>query len=123
MVGTPGCPGPAFGRPRREGAPSLTRIFTEPFRAVPRAVTGRFANGPVDRAGWRATTGPSGSVADEAGVPVDAVESEIQQQVDRVRAELRQARVEQDDYLVDLHEAELDGLVRTADAHGLRVDR
>lgn len=62
-------------------------------------------------------------MADEAGVPVDAVESEIQQQVDRVRAELRQARIEQDDYLVDLHEAELDGLVRTAAAHGLRVDR
>jgi len=53
---------------------------------------------------------------------VDALESEIKDQVSQVRAALQQARAEQDDYLVDIHQAELDGLARTADAHGLRFD-
>jgi hypothetical protein len=53
---------------------------------------------------------------------VDALESEIKDQVSQVRAALQQARAEQDDYLVDIHQAELEGLARTADAHGLRVD-
>jgi hypothetical protein len=53
---------------------------------------------------------------------VDALESEIKDQVSQVRAALQQARAEQDDYLVDIHQAELEGLTRTADAHGLRVD-
>jgi hypothetical protein len=53
---------------------------------------------------------------------VDALESEIKDQVSQVRAALLQARADQDDYLVDIHEAELDGLARTADAHGLRLD-
>ena len=52
---------------------------------------------------------------------MDALESEIQDQVTQVRAALAQARAEQDDYLVDIHQAELEGLTRTADAHGLRV--
>jgi hypothetical protein len=54
-------------------------------------------------------------------VPVDALESEINEQVGQVRAALRQARAAQDEYLADLHEAELDGLARTADAHGVRI--
>ena len=52
---------------------------------------------------------------------MDALESEIQDQVTQVRAALAQARAEQDDYLVDIHQAELEGLTQTADAHGLRV--
>jgi hypothetical protein len=53
---------------------------------------------------------------------VDALASEIQDQVTQVRAALAQARAEQDDYLIDIHQAELDGLTRVADAHGLRVE-
>ena len=53
---------------------------------------------------------------------MDALASEIQDQVTQVRAALAQARAEQDDYLVDIHQAELDGLSRVADAHGLRVE-
>ena len=53
---------------------------------------------------------------------MDALETEIKDQVSQVRAALQQARAEQDDYLVDIHQAELEGLTRTADAHGLRVD-
>jgi hypothetical protein len=54
-------------------------------------------------------------------VPVDALESEINEQVGQVRAALHQARVAQDEYLADLHEAELADLARTADAHGVRI--
>jgi len=54
-------------------------------------------------------------------VPVDALESEINAQVGQVRAALRQARAAQDDYLADLHQAELDGLARTADEHGVPI--
>jgi hypothetical protein len=54
-------------------------------------------------------------------VPVDALESEINAQVGQVRAALRQARAAHDDYLADLHQAELDGLARTADEHGVPI--
>jgi hypothetical protein len=54
-------------------------------------------------------------------VPVDALESEINAQVGQVRAALREARAAQDDYLADLHQAELDGLARTADEHGVPI--
>ena len=53
---------------------------------------------------------------------MDALESEIKDQVVQARAALEQARAEQDEFLVHIHEAELDGLARTADAHGLRLD-
>jgi hypothetical protein len=53
---------------------------------------------------------------------VDALASEIQDQVAQVRAALAQARAQQDDYLVDIHQAELEGLTRVADAHGLRIE-
>jgi primosomal protein N'' len=53
---------------------------------------------------------------------LDALETELQEQITQVRAALRQARAEQDEYLADIHQAELDGLNRTAAAHGLRVD-
>ena len=53
---------------------------------------------------------------------MDALASEIQDQVTQVRAALAQARAEQDDYLVDIHQAELGGLSRVADAHRLRVE-
>jgi hypothetical protein len=52
---------------------------------------------------------------------MDALESEINEQVGQVRAALRQARAAHDDYLADLHQAELDGLARTADEHGVRI--
>jgi hypothetical protein len=55
-------------------------------------------------------------------VLVDALESEIKDQVVQARAALEQARAEQDEFLVHIHEAELDGLARTADAHGLRLE-
>jgi hypothetical protein len=53
---------------------------------------------------------------------VDALASEMQDQVAQVRAALAQARAQQDDYLVDIHQAELEGLTRVADAHGLHVE-
>ena len=52
---------------------------------------------------------------------VDALETEIQDQVDLARAALRRALDEHDEYLADIHRSELDALVRTADEHGLRV--
>ena len=52
---------------------------------------------------------------------VDALETEIQDQVDVARAALLQARAEHDDYLADIHQSQLDALLRTADDHGLRV--
>jgi len=52
---------------------------------------------------------------------MDALETEIRDQVGQARAALRQARDEQDDYLADIHQAQLDALVRIADEHGLRV--
>jgi hypothetical protein len=52
---------------------------------------------------------------------MDALESEINEQVGQVRAALRQARAAHDDYLADLHQAELDGLARTADEHGVPI--
>jgi hypothetical protein len=52
---------------------------------------------------------------------MDALESEINEQVAQVRAALRQARAAHDDYLADLHQAELDGLARTADEHGVPI--
>ena len=52
---------------------------------------------------------------------VDALETEIQDQVDLARAALRRALDEHDDYLADIHRSELDALVRTAAEHGLRV--
>jgi hypothetical protein len=52
---------------------------------------------------------------------VDALESEINEQVAQVRDALRQARAAQDDYLADLHQAELEGLARTAGEHGVRI--
>ena len=54
-------------------------------------------------------------------MPVDALESEINAQVGQVRAALQQARAAHDDYLADLHQAELDGLARTADEHGVPI--
>jgi hypothetical protein len=50
---------------------------------------------------------------------MDALETEIQDQV--ARAALRQARAQHDDYLADIHQAQLDALLRTADEHGLQV--
>jgi len=52
---------------------------------------------------------------------VDALETEIQDQVDLARAALRRALDEHDDYLADIHRSELDALVRIADEHGVRV--
>jgi len=52
---------------------------------------------------------------------MDALESEINAQVSQVRAALRQALAAKDDYLADLHQAELDGLARTADEHGVSI--
>jgi hypothetical protein len=52
---------------------------------------------------------------------MDALESEINEQVAQVRTALRQARAAQDDYLADLHQAELDGLARTAAEHGVPI--
>jgi CBS-domain-containing membrane protein len=54
-------------------------------------------------------------------VHVDALATEIQDQVDLARAALRRALDEHDDYLADIHRSELDALVRTADEHGVRV--
>jgi hypothetical protein len=52
---------------------------------------------------------------------MDALETEIQDQVGAARAALRRARDEHDDYLADIHQSELDALLRTAAEHGLRV--
>lgn len=52
---------------------------------------------------------------------MDALETELQDQVDVARAALLRARAEHDDYLADIHQSQLDALLRTADDHGLRV--
>jgi hypothetical protein len=52
---------------------------------------------------------------------MDALETELRDQVGLARAALRKARDEQDDYLADIHQAQLDALVRTAAEHGVRL--
>ncbi|NNM45185.1 hypothetical protein [Knoellia koreensis] len=47
--------------------------------------------------------------------------SEISQRAARATESLQAARRSGDDYLVSVHEAELENLARLADEHGLRV--
>ena len=48
--------------------------------------------------------------------------SEIRRQIAATQGNLRQARIARDDYLVQVHQGELEALSRIAAEHGVPVD-
>jgi hypothetical protein len=47
---------------------------------------------------------------------------EIRSRIAAARGELHQARIARDDYLVQVHQGELESLTRIAAEHGVQVD-